>query len=241
MKYKILNRDIIKYIAIFAMTLSHVAESGMVPFAEGTRVLHELFIGIGNFTAVTMCYFLVEGYEYTKSKKWYGIRLLVFAAISQGPFYLLFHNKTQNVIFTLFCCFLILIVRERIFDVNLKWILVFILVTVTVFGDWPLITPVCTLMFVGSKENIRNMKLSYLAAFFMFFLIDLINEMSKYSLLVTVPVSFLKGIPILLSGVVVLYLYNGKRAHHGQTFSKWFFYLYYPVHLLVIGLLAGRS
>lgn len=241
MKYKVLNRDIIKYIAILAMTLSHIAESGMIPFAEGTKVLHELFIGIGNFTAVTMCYFLVEGYEYTKSKKQYGIRLLVFAVFSQIPFYLVFHNKTLNVIFTLFCCFLILVVRERIFNVNMKWVLIFVLVTATVYGDWPLIAPAYTLMFVSNKENIRNMKLSYLASFFMFVLINLINEMTKYTLPAAVLVSFLKGISILLSGVVVMYFYNGKRAEHGQTFSKWFFYFYYPMHLFVIGILAGRN
>ena len=241
MKYKVLNRDIIKYIAIFAMTLSHISESGIVPFAEGTKVLHELFIGIGNFTAVTMCYFLAEGYEYTKSKKRYGTRLLVFAVLSQIPFYLVFRNKTLNVIFTLFCCFLILVVRERIFDINMKWILIFVLVIATVYGDWPLFAPACTLMFVSNKGNVRNMKLSYMAAFLMFVLINLINEMSKYTLPAAVSVSLLKGIPILFSGVVVLYLYNGKRAGYGQTFSKWFFYLYYPVHLLVIGILAGRS
>lgn len=240
-KYKIFNRDIIKYIAIFAMTLSHISESGLVPFAEGTKALHELFIGIGNFTAVTMCYFLVEGYEHTGSKKQYGIRLFVFAVLSQGPFYLVFHNKILNVIVTLSCCFLILVVRERIMDVNLKWILIFLLVTATIYGDWPLFAPACTLMFVSGKGNIRNMKLSYLAAFFMFILINLINEMSKYTLPESVLVSFLKGIPILLSGAVVLYLYSGKKARYGQTFSKWFFYLYYPVHLLIIGLLAGRS
>lgn len=240
-KYKILNRDIIKYIAIFAMTLSHIAESGIVPFAEGTKVLHEFFIGIGNFTAVTMCYFLVEGYEFTKSKKQYGIRLLVFAVLSQISFYLVFQNKTLNVIFTLLCCFLILVVRERIFNVNMKWILIFVLVAATIYGDWPLIAPACTLMFVSNKGNIRNMKLSYLAVFLMFTLIDLINEFMKYTLPAAVLVSLLKGISILLSGVVILCFYNGKRAEHGQMFSKWFFYLYYPVHLLVIGLLAGRS
>ena len=167
--------------------------------------------------------------------------MIIFAVLSQIPFYVVFHNKTLNVIFTLFCCFLILVVRERIFNVNLKWILIFVLVIATVYGDWPLIAPAYTLMFVSNKGNIRNMKLSYLAAFLMFALIDLINEFTKYTLPAAVLVSLLKGISILLSGVVILYVYNGKRAEHGQTFSKWFFYLYYPVHLLVIGLLAGRS
>lgn len=234
-----LNRDIIKYFAIFAMTLNHIAAAGIVPFSEGKEVLHELFMGIGNFTAVTMCYFLVEGYEYTKSKKQYGIRLAAFAILSQIPFSLAFSQKTLNVLFTLFCCFLILVVRERVFDINVKWILIFILVTATVFCDWPLFAPACTLMFVSSKDDIRHMKLSYLAALLIFFAIEIINAVTRYTLPLAVLVSILKGIPILFSGMVILCFYNGKRSGCGQIFSKWFFYFYYPIHLLVIGILVN--
>ena len=236
-KWKIVNRDVIKYIAIVAMTLNHIAAAGIVSFSDGKEILHELFLGIGNFTAVTMCYFLVEGYEYTKSKKQYGIRLAAFAILSQVPFSLAFGQKTLNVLFTLLCCFLILVVREGVFNINIKWILIFILVTITVFCDWPLFAPACTLMFVSNKDDIRNMKLSYLAAFLLFFTIEIINAVTRYTLPAAVLVSFLKGIPIFLSGIVILYFYNGKRSECGQTFSKWFFYFYYPVHLLIIGLL----
>ena len=45
------------------------------------------------------------------------------------------------------------------------------------------------------------------------------------------------GLPILVSGFFILYLYNGQRAGHGRTFYKWFFYAFYPAHLLMLGLL----
>ena len=45
------------------------------------------------------------------------------------------------------------------------------------------------------------------------------------------------AVPILTAGFVILYLYNGQRARRGRNFSKWFFYTFYPAHLLVLGLI----
>ena len=45
------------------------------------------------------------------------------------------------------------------------------------------------------------------------------------------------AVPILVSAFVILYMYNGRRAARGRTFYKWFFYAFYPAHLLVLGLL----
>ena len=45
------------------------------------------------------------------------------------------------------------------------------------------------------------------------------------------------AVPILVSGFFILYLYNGQRAAQHRGFYKWFFYAFYPGHLLVLGLL----
>jgi hypothetical protein len=49
--------------------------------------------------------------------------------------------------------------------------------------------------------------------------------------------ALLSGIGIIISGVVILCFYNGKKAERGQAFSKWFFYIFYPGHLLVLWLI----
>ena len=59
-----LTRDAIKYLAIFTMLLNHIAN---VLLPENT-ILWEVLVDIGYFTAITMCYFLVEGFYYTHSR-----------------------------------------------------------------------------------------------------------------------------------------------------------------------------
>ena len=77
--FQILSRDFIKYIAMFTMLLNHTA---LILLTPGT-MLREFLEDIGYFTGITMCYFLVEGYAYTRSKKKYALRLFLFAVISQ--------------------------------------------------------------------------------------------------------------------------------------------------------------
>ena len=92
------------------MLLNHIANI----FLEPGTFLFEVMVDVGYFTAITMCYFLVEGYGYTRSKEKYGKRLLLFALISEIPFCLAFTEEgtisfvSMNMLFTLFLCPLII-------------------------------------------------------------------------------------------------------------------------------------
>lgn len=114
--WRVLNRDMIKYIAITAMLLNHIANIFLVP---GT-LWYEVLVDIGYFTAITMCYFLVEGFRYTHSRKQYALRLFGFGVVSQVPFSMAFAQngilefQDFNMMFTLFLCFCILLCIETI-------------------------------------------------------------------------------------------------------------------------------
>ena len=108
-----MNRDAIKMIAMFTMLLNHIANA----FLPAGMWYTNLCLYIGYFTAVTMCYFLVEGYGYTRSKRKYAGRLLGFAVLAQLPYQLAFPENgiagfvQFNMLFTLLLCFLVLLAQ----------------------------------------------------------------------------------------------------------------------------------
>lgn len=230
---KIVNRDAIKYIAMFTMVLNHIAH---MFFTRGT-LLYEVFEDIGFFTAPVMCFFLAEGYQYTRSKVKYGLRLFLFALLSQLPFWLAFRYQTLNMIYTLFCCFLILVVMEYVAEPMIKMVLGMLLMFATLVGDWPLLAPIFTILFRNAMGDKGRMVKAYGVAYLLFVTLNVQNYMAGQPgnwTWYAVRHALLAGAGIIVSGIVILVFYNGKRAGYGGNFSKWFFYLFYPAHLLVL-------
>lgn len=232
-RLRILNRDVIKYIAMFTMLLNHIAHV----FLSRETALYEILEDIGIFTAPVMCYFLVEGYMHTRSKAKYGLRLFLFALLSQLPFQLAFGYKSLNMIFTLFICFLILVVLENVSSPVLRAGLCMLLVFVTAFGDWGVVAPITTILLCSAWGDRKRMALGYLAAYFLFSMLNVQNYLFGETGGWTAYAVFhglLSGLGILAAAVATLVLYNGERAKKGRNFSKWFFYIFYPAHLLVL-------
>lgn len=244
MKTKImLNRDAIKYFAMFTMLLNHIAH---VFLTWGTP-LYVALEDIGYFTAPVMCFFLVEGYQYTRSKVKYGFRLFLFAVLSQGPYHLAFHYGNLNMFFTLFCCFLILVVLERVDSLWLQKILCILLLLVTVISDWALVAPILTILLARNWEDKRRMWASYVGVSLLFVVLNLQSglmqsQMNGQEVSLTVGAvgyAICSGLGIIAAAAAVLVFYNGERAKKGQVFSKWFFYLFYPVHLFILYLIKS--
>ena len=233
---KILNRDLIKYIAMFTMLLKHIAH---VFLTTGT-ILCEVFEDIGYFTAPVMCFFLVEGYEHTRSKSKYGMRLFIFAAFSQIPYALAFRFGNLNMFFTLLCLFMILTAMVKI-ENTLFWIIVcMILILATDVSDWGIIAPLCTILVYNGKGNPRKTAFGYGIVYIMFAFFNVQNDMystqGDWTVYTTVH-ALISGVGIIAAAVTVLVFYNGKRVERGKNFSKWFFYLFYPGHLLILYLI----
>ncbi|MBO5164443.1 MAG: hypothetical protein J6B75_08430 [Ruminococcus sp.] len=94
----------LKYIAILAMLIDHIA----VLFIPSDKPLYACMRFAGRLTAPIMCFFISEGYHYTRNLKKYFSRLAVFAVISHFAFAFAFSggflaNCRESMITTLFC------------------------------------------------------------------------------------------------------------------------------------------
>ena len=219
---------------MFTMFLNHFALTLLDP----NTILFEVFVNIGYFTAITMCYFLVEGYGYTHSKKKYAQRLAVFAFVSEIPYVLALGYYQLNMMFTLLMCFGILVLLDKKEMGMKRYILVILLVFVSVFSDWALMAPVFTIMFAVWKNNKNRQALAYILAAVVFGLFNYMNYAGAgYPFGEAILHTLCSILGIIVSGIVILCFYNGKCALRGKKFSKWFFYVFYPAHLAILAVI----
>ena len=233
--YKILNRDQIKYLAIILMTFNHIAHILMTP---GSAV-YEIFEDIGYFTSITMCYFCVEGYFYTRSRKNYAKCLFIFALISEIPYILAMGYFQLNVMFTFLICFYILVILDSRLNKIQKILSVAGLTLLSIFCDCALILPIATLLFRFSKGSKTRQVLSWITMCAIFFALNVPGYapadaphpfLSPYALLH----SFYAIIAWITAGIIITVFYNGKKSEKNKTFNKWAFYIYYPLHLTIL-------
>lgn len=226
-----MSRNIIKYIAAFAMLIDHIGFL-FVPIASPVGTAMRV---IGRLTAPIMCYFICEGYIHTRSKKKYAIRLFLFALISQIPFaYMVngyFWKLHFNVVATFFLCFMVLLVFEKVENLFLKLFIIVCLVCLCHYCDWGLMAPMWVLCFYLFKESKNKMAICYcLLCIFWCFRCCVVSYKGGGEWYDSLwQLGTLLALPII-------YTYNGEKGRGGK-FSKWFFYWFYPLHMLVLGII----
>ncbi|MFR4393829.1 MAG: TraX family protein [Ruminococcus callidus] len=190
-----------------------------------------------------MVYFLVEGYGYTRSKRNYFFRLLLFAGISQLPYDLAFSETDTlkfcglNMLFTLCICFGILWVLEHGNNRWIKGVAVLALILLSSISDWAWLAPIFTLLFRWAGKNRTKEAIAFAVAALLFGGMNVLGGLGRFSLEENLLYAFLSMAGIGTSALGILLCYNGARGTRCRTFSKRFFYLFYPVHLLILGIL----
>ena len=227
---KKLNRNQIKYLAIIAMLVDHIGWA-FVPTASAAGQLMHF---IGRFTGPTMAYFLYEGFLHTRDKRKYGTRLAVFALISWIPFCSFEYGRwclevPVGVLYTLFLGFLAMAYCEKHEN---SWsarddLIILAILLVSGIGDWPFFDVLWPLMFYRFRNNPK-------AQWTYFWVINIVSMVVFLD-----PSNLLSGLYNLggiLPGLVLQHCYSGEPGEKSFG-NKWFFYVFYPLHLLVLAVI----
>lgn len=218
----------LKWIAIITMAADHIGASlleGFVLNAWGGSPLGDSFAGrwneifaadmvfrfIGRPAFPIFCFLLVEGFLHTHDVKKYAFRLGVFALVSEIPFDLAFHMKPfhwgyQNVFFTLLAGLLsIWFIRAHKDTVSARigGILGGAALTELLHTDYGAFGVVLVVLLYLLRDR-KTMQCIWGALICIWEL--------------TAPLAFL-----------LIYFYNGERGKQ----PRWFFYWFYPAHLLL--------
>ena len=229
----------IKLIAIITMFCDHFGDAMLGRFS----VLNI----IGRIAFPLFCFQIVIGYKHTKNINKYIIRLLLFGIISQIPFSLFTYSYVGrfdllNVYFTLAFGLLAVYVLDvlpkkyKLIGVFLDVILMIIAEFLqTDYGWFGVCLIICIYLFYNdTKTDIRkneysitffNNNILFTLVFFSLVVIKFSNYFVEglYSMAIT-------QILGTFFPIVFMFLYNGKKGHS----MKYFFYVFYPLHLLIL-------
>lgn len=246
-KYKIFNRDIMKYLALIPMFIGHtIAWISLMDRPYNDYALYELptvlliISGLSLFCPPVMFFFVADGYKYTKDRKKYALRLLLFAIITQPFDWLIFQPVygwwTSNVIFTLFFGLMSIICWESKFKLWKRSLLVILCAaaTILIYSDW-LVFGVLFILFLHIFRDKPKQRLTaYTALALAHCLMNLFSlengNIPTFKLITYIVVMFAA---LMAAYFCMTVFYNGKKGKH-HSFVKWFFYAFYPIHYLII-------
>ncbi len=229
-----MNRQQIKLLAITAMTLDHIA----LVFVPSGSILYYLMRLIGRLTAPLMAFMLTEGYRYTRSRSRYLLRLVIFALISQ-PFYfrLAFGRAPESILeycthWNVMLSFAIGLLIMMLFDSSIhsctSIVLLGCLISLAHFCDWSYLNPAWTIIFFCYYERDKKK----MAVFFVLASVTLQTLVFCRQFDSFASFSFQYG---TLLALIPISMYNGQRGNvRHKNLNRWFFYVYYPAHMIVL-------
>jgi hypothetical protein len=246
---KLLTGNHLKLIAVVAMLMDHIAYTiiwklyseacvvdgvhlmgDIIPNeAKKWYLIYMTMRSIGRIAFPIFAFMLVQGFLHTRNLKKYGFRILIFALISEIPYDLAMSNRIvdfsyQNVLWTLLVA-LIMLYGIKVADkqtaskrilLSIFYILAAMMITLLIRSDYwfgGILFIVCLYIF-------RNQPLWQFITGTIFLIIMSFNFMWIQ----------LFGI----SSFILFINYNGTSGNG----NKYLFYVFYPLHLLILGLIA---
>lgn len=250
-----ISESVLKYVILVTMFLDHFAAAILdkvlvgygIQEAQSIEDIYTIFdthsmaiviFGVDLFLRIVgrlalplVCFTLVEGFLHTSNNKKYICRMLGLAVVSEIPYNLarkqqLFDFSTQNTIFMLLIALLCLSVIEMIqkYYTGTSMIIKNIYIIVAILSG-------CILtVAVRSDYGVYG--------FFAIMCIYFLRKKRIWGNVLGVLVLCFSSLIEVFAffDIILISKYNGMR---GKT-NKWLFYIFYPAHLLLLGIIATR-
>lgn len=194
----------------------------------------DLTIYWGRLAFPLFAFIAVEGYLHTSDLKKYIKRLIIFGIVSQVPF-MLFRSLIGpeimiNIMFTLLLGIFAILVFDKMKNKYLGIIISILLIiagqVLNVDYGWYGVGLVF-LIFIAKKNKII-LFISYILYILLYYFITYI-KLDFEQINIFLPYIITTSLPI-----VFMLLYNGKLGYK----MKYFYYWFYPVHMLIIYCIA---
>ncbi|MFA5363590.1 MAG: TraX family protein [Candidatus Bathyarchaeia archaeon] len=212
------GRELLKYIAIITMTIDHI---GAVLFPD-----YEFLRWIGRLAFPLFAYLLILGMEDTHNIRNYFMRLFVFAIVSQVPFFLAIGSgpfEHLNIFFTLAfgLLFVYYFKRNSVFAL-LPLLVAFVLpIDYSVYG-----IAAMGCMYILTK-NVKLGAVLFVGLNLMF----LLPPSNQILSVLALPLILLHNKGTLTPTI------NYNKDFKMSAWRKYFFYVYYPLHLTLLYLI----
>lgn len=247
MKNKGISQEVLKLIACVTMLLDHVGavlvnelfyEAAACGESAGYLLqIYEVLRIIGRLAFPIYCFLLAEGAHHTRNPKRYALRLGAAAVLSEIPYDLAFYGGLtvyhQNVMLTLLLGFLAIQVMEKCPNVGLKIMAAvpFAVLAKYLHTDYGANGVMVIALFSLTREHPKKHLLQFFGLWFLF---SPSNAMF---------LNWLGGFRIVMQewallALIPIWLYSGQKLSWSKA-VQWAFYLFYPVHILVLWMLEG--
>lgn len=216
---------VLKLIAIITMLFDH---SGYLIYGHLSWMNF-----VGRIAFPIFAFQISEGYIHTHNLKKYFVRLIIFALISQIPYawfgYCFFSKMSLNIIFTLILGLLSISIYEFIISKGkLLGIIIVLIIAVfaDIFGfDYGFYGVFIIFLFYLYRNNKLSMNIAITILTFIYY--------TPYFMASNFKINYIGLFICSLIPLIFINLYNGQKGKD----HKMLFYIFYPVHLLVLCLI----
>lgn len=221
-----LSGNLLKLIAAISMVVDH---AGLLFFPQ-----QDIFRILGRLAFPIYAFFIAEGCHYTKNRLRYFLQIFLLGALCQAVYFFVSGDTYLNILLTFSCSILLIYLLQQVqASSHFLWKLAFVAAIVLTalltrqvqidYGFAGILVPVFASVLHPARRNLLHTKDLLLSVALLgigLLLLSYSNGSVQYYSLLTLP---------------LLLLYSGQR---GKGNFKYAFYLFYPLHLVVLQAIA---